>query len=78
MKKSFDIEFIKAHLERGEIPRLAKISGISNNYAYECLNEKNSAFNLGFLMACQKRAIERASALLAMKEQTQSLKTVLQ
>lgn len=78
MKKSFDIEFIKSHLERGEIRKLAKESELSYAYACDCLHEKKSAFNFEFMIRCHNKAVERANILVAMKEQTQSLKTVLQ
>lgn len=78
MKKSFDIEFIKSHLERGEVRKLAHESEISYTYACDCLNKKKATFNFEFLMKCHNKAVERANILVAMKEQTQSLKTVLQ
>lgn len=76
MKSAFNIPWIKAHLEWGEIAKLAMESGISREYAYLVLNEKKEAFNLGFLMHCHAKAVERESILATVKEQ--SLKTVLQ
>lgn len=72
------MEFIKIHLQRGEMRKLCSESGISYAYGYQCLNENHKAFHLEFLMKCQAKAVERANILVAMKEQTQSLKTVLQ
>ena len=67
------LEFIKEYLQRGDIKRIAeKEFNMTPQNAYDILAGRNK--NPDFIEACYKKAFERASKFLAMKEQAHILR----
>lgn len=74
LKNGFDVEWIKAHLEPGEILKIADENGVSKSIAYKTLNINCPEFSYDYVLACHKVATERARAIIAAREEDKIIK----
>lgn len=66
ISQQIDMKFIKSHLDRGEIAKLAKDKGLTPDQGYKILGGKSK--NHEFVLYCFQRAIDRAKMYLALNQ----------
>lgn len=77
LKNGFDVEWIKDHLEPGEIQKIAEDMTVSMSMAYKTLNVNCREFSYDYVLACHKVATERAKLIIAAREQDKIIKEKL-